>query len=144
MKQCSRCKKEKLPEEFNFKFKKLGIRQKACRECTQIEIRNHYKRNREYYIQKAKKRNKIIRARNRNFVWKYLSAHACVDCGENDPIVLEFDHIRNKKFDVAFLQRDHSLDDLKAEIKKCEVRCSNCHKRKTAKEFGWYKYRLPL
>lgn len=144
VKRCSRCKKEKSLEEFNFKFKKLGIRQKACRECTQIEIRSHYNSNREYYIRKAKTRNKTIRDRNRDYVLKYLSTHACVDCGETDPIVLEFDHIRNKKFDIAFLLRNHTLGHLKTEIDKCEVRCSNCHKRKTAKEFRWYKNRLPL
>lgn len=144
MRRCSRCKIEKPLQEFNYKFKKLGIRQKACRECTRVEIRNHYDNNREYYLQKAQKRNKIIRDRNRDYILNYLATHVCVDCGENDPIVLEFDHTGNKEFDIALLKRDHSLIDLEAEIKKCEVRCSNCHKRKTAKEFGWYKNVAPV
>jgi len=143
VKICSRCNKAKPITEFNYKFKKLGIRQKACRECTRSEIRNHYKNNREYYLHKALSRNKKVRDRNRKYILKYLSTHSCVDCGENDPIVLEFDHTENKKFDIAFLKRDHSLNDLKAEINKCVVRCSNCHKRKTAKEYGWYKT-MPL
>ena len=144
MRKCSRCKNEKPLNEFNFKFKKLGIRQKACRECTKLEIRNHYKSNRLYYLRKAKNRNKVIRDRNRNYILKYLLVHRCVDCGESDPIVLEFDHLQDKKFNIAQLKRDHSLNDLKTEIEKCQVRCSNCHKRKTAKEFGWYKNILPL
>ena len=139
MRKCCRCKKEKPFREFNYKFKKLGIRQKACQECTRSEIRAHYKNNREYYLQKTQKRNKHIRDRNRNYILKYLATHACVDCGENDPIVLEFDHTRDKEFDIAFLKRDHSLKSLQAEIEKCVVRCSNCHKRKTAETFGWYK-----
>ncbi|MDT0631365.1 hypothetical protein RQM47_04820 [Rubrivirga sp. S365] len=34
--------------------------------------------------------------------------------------------------------RQFSLAKLDAEIAKCEVRCANCHKRKTAIEQGWY------
>lgn len=31
-------------------------------------------------------------------------------------------------------------NDILAELEKCEVRCSNCHTRKTAKEQKWFKY----
>lgn len=143
-KQCSRCKKEKPIQEFNFKFKQLGIRQKACSECTRLEVRNHYANNKQYYLLKAHLRNEKIRNTNRNYIWKYLATHPCVDCGEDDPIVLEFDHIRDKKFAIAKLILSHEVEDLESEIAKCEVRCSNCHKRKTAKQFGWYKLKMPL
>lgn len=139
MKKCSRCKIYKSLEEFNFKFKKLNIRQKACKVCTRLEIRNHYIKNREYYLTKAKNRNHIIRQENRVYVWNYLSFHPCLDCGENDPTVLEFDHIREKEFDIAFLIRNNSVREIEQEIIKCEVRCANCHRRKTAKQFVWYK-----
>lgn len=33
--------------------------------------------------------------------------------------------------------RYHLLAMLKTEIEKCEVRCANCHRRKTARDLGW-------
>ena len=37
--------------------------------------------------------------------------------------------------------RDVGYDgaSLKQEIAKCEVVCANCHRRRTAKQFGWYR-----
>ncbi len=74
--------------------------------------------------------------RDRNVLWvkEYLAVHPCVDCGENDPVVLEFDHVTGEKLsEVSSLaQTASSLDRIKREIAKCEVRCANCHRRKTA------------
>jgi len=82
-----------------------------------------------------------MRKRNRDFLLEYLLIHPCVDCGEDDPIVLDFDHVKGKKFkNVGRLCiNGFSTDSIKKEIDKCDVRCANCHRRKTAKEFGWYK-----
>jgi hypothetical protein len=85
-------------------------------------------------------RNDGYKTRNAQHLWDYLLTHPCVDCGEVDPVVLEFDHVRGEK--VAALsdmaKRQFSLAKLDAEIAKCEVRCANCHKRKTAREQGWH------
>lgn len=72
-------------------------------------------------------------------IWDYKSTHPCVDCGESDPLVLDFDHRdgATKKFNVH--ARQVSLEILMAEIAKCDVRCANCHRRVTAKAQGWFK-----
>lgn len=78
---------------------------------------------------------------NRLRLWNYLLSHPCVDCGENNPIVLEFDHIKgNKLLTLAKMVTKYSWKNLEQEINKCEVRCANCHRIKTAKQRGWYQF----
>ena len=140
MKKCCRCKKEKAFEDFNFKNKVLGVRQKSCRDCTRQEIRNHYQNNRKYYIKKAKIRNKHFKKKVQDYKWDYLSKNPCVDCGESNPIVLDFDHQHDKIASVSdIIKNRNSLEIIKKEINKCKVRCANCHRIRTAKDFGWYK-----
>lgn len=139
MKYCSGCKFEKPLLSFSYKNKKKGIRQSKCITCSRLLIQSHYQRNREYYLSKAKKRNAHNRVLIRIFIWNYLRVHPCVDCGEKDPIVLEFDHISDKIGAVSELFHKASLKVVESEIKKCEVRCANCHRRKTAREQSWYK-----
>lgn len=73
------------------------------------------------------------------FILEYLLDHPCLDCGEADPIVLEFDHRdpATKTFAIgAFHIRRSGMVAVKAEIEKCDVRCANCHRRKTYHERG--------
>lgn len=68
----------------------------------------------------------------RQFLDEYLSAHPCVDCGETDIEILEFDHVKGeKKFRVGNIA-SRSWPVVLREIDKCEVRCHKCHKRVTA------------
>ena len=62
----------------------------------------------------------------------YLSEHRCCDCGETDPVVLEFDHLTDKSFGIAGGLRYRNWASVLAEIEKCEVVCANCHRRRTA------------
>jgi hypothetical protein len=69
-----------------------------------------------------------------------VQQHACVDCGESDIVVLEFDHLRDKVMDVSVLAREgYSLTRLKQEVAKCAGVCANCHRRRTARQFGSYR-----
>jgi hypothetical protein len=90
----------------------------------------------------SKKAEQIRRARERaaQYVLDYLSTHRCVECGESDPVVLEFDHVRGKKtLTISQMIRDrYSLDNIQKEIDKCDVLCANCHREKTRKQLGWH------
>lgn len=95
-----------------------------------IEVRRAYFRE---YMRKRKGRYDL-----RPFVRQYLLEHPCVDCGEADPIVLEFDHRdrTTKRFNISRYASSRTMkaETLLAEMEKCDVRCANCHRRKTVKE----------
>jgi hypothetical protein len=139
MKLCSVCKKTKHEEEFSFRNKEKGKRRSHCKLCSRLYVKEHYKKNKTYYLDKAKKRNEMVRKGIKQYTWDYLAAHSCVDCGESDPVVLEFDHISDKIKAISEMYRNYSLNAVIAEIKKCDVRCANCHRRKTALRGGWYR-----
>ena len=56
--------------------------------------------NRERYIAAAR-RNEALVAERTTFSSSSLREHPCVDCGETDPLVLEFDHLADKKFGIS-------------------------------------------
>jgi hypothetical protein len=69
--------------------------------------------------------------RNQSFLLEVLERSSCVDCGERDPVVLDFDHVAAKRANVSRLALGCSLRALQAEIAACQIRCSNCHRLKT-------------
>jgi hypothetical protein len=72
---------------------------------------------------------------NKALIRDYLSNHQCVDCGESDVDILEFDH-RDPKLKSFNLSEGHTqtLKAVKLEIEKCDVRCANCHRKRHAIE----------
>lgn len=138
---CARCHSSKPSEAFPIKDKTRGTRRSYCLPCCREYGREHYERNKPYYLAKAKPARERSRGVNNAFVDDYLRTHPCVDCGESDPVVLDFDHIdpKLKSGNVGYIQYGGGEKRLKAEIDKCEVRCGNCHRLKTAKQFGWWR-----
>jgi CO dehydrogenase/acetyl-CoA synthase beta subunit len=103
--------------------------------------RRHYAKHRDKVIANAKEHSKAARNRIRTHINTHLKANPCVDCGETDIVVLEFDHIGGagtKHFNISDATRHgYSMKKLTEEIAKCEVRCANCHRKKTYERGGW-------
>ncbi len=57
-------------------------------------------------------------------------------------MVLDFDHRGAKKANVSDLVLQRApLHEIRAEIAKCDVRCANCHRRRTVTLIGGYRLR---
>jgi len=137
---CPGCQQTKPITEYNIKNKKRGTYQVRCRSCTKAQLRIHYQANRPYYLEKARNRNQSVLEEQRKQLLAYLADHPCVDCGEKDIVCLEFDHVRGEKLgNIGTMLGDFSWEVILEEIAKCEVRCANCHRRKTARQRGWYR-----
>lgn len=144
MKQCSFCKKEKEFASFNKKgLRKDGSQkyQTICKDCNSEYLKVHYVENKQYYLNKADKSNKV----NKRTVLLYLKEYAkdgCIICGEKEFACIQFDHREpsQKLHNISsMIKKGYALDKVKEELKKCDVLCSNCHAKRTAKQFSWYK-----
>lgn len=141
MKICTACEFDypaPLEDYFGKRAESKDGLQQRCNKCLAVARKLDYSRKISYYKRKAAIHNAEYRKRNLQFMVDYLKEHPCVDCGETDPIVLEFDHLGNKDCNVSSMTT-LSIERVKEEIAKCEVRCGNCHKRKTAKQFNYYQ-----
>ncbi len=102
------------------------------------EYMRNYRKSRPEYARKNDEDTKSLRREKNNFIRDYKTAHGCVDCGEKDWIVLELDH-RNrseKKYTPSDLNKK-SWTAIHEELAKCDVRCANCHRRRTYAEKHW-------
>jgi hypothetical protein len=131
MKRCGRCGELKSVEDFAWRRKAQGQRQTYCRRCQAAYNRDHYLANKRLYVDRARARKDALRVERTAFLLDYFSSHPCVDCGEHDPLVLEFDHQGGKLFDIGTALPCNSWGSILAEIDKCEVVCANCHRRRT-------------
>ena len=143
MKTCNRCKEEKPLTEFN-KKRKSGV-QAYCRPCQREYQQNHYENNRPTTLaviyEGRKKRRKEIRL----FLAAFYESHPCVDCGETDITVLDFDHLLEKNFGLNKAIADvMPIDKIKAELENGEVRCSNCHRKITAERTRNWRWRYKM
>jgi len=100
----------------------------------------------EYYVRyyykdversRARQRERAARnaARNKEFLREYKATHPCIECGESDPVVLDFHHRdrTQKAFTVAHRAGRIGQATLLKEIEKCDILCANCHRRHTSR-----------
>jgi len=92
--------------------------------------KRHYEKNKEKIKARSHKRNKVQRKKNKEFIQSVKKISKCIDCGESNPIVLDFDHVRGEKIAAVSVMASgaYGIDAISREMDKCEVRCSNCHR----------------
>lgn len=94
-----------------------------------------YYKNRERDIAKKDRR----RAELRVWLYEYKQGHcACSRCGEGHPAALDFHHTdaADKEMSVSqMVAYGYAVENIRAEIDKCEVLCANCHRKE--------QYQLP-
>jgi hypothetical protein len=88
--------------------------------------------------------SRITDLRKKIIVLKYKIEHPCQECGESNPVLLEFHHIHpNTKHPRLRANNSHrrlvglSISQLIKEIQKCSVLCVRCHRLETAKKYAW-------
>ena len=126
---CHRCKVEQPIDQFYVEAEaratvRHGKKKKMpCRSCS-----------RDY----AQKR----RAPRQEYVDKIKAESGCMDCGLHPEYsqVLEFDHRpdEEKRFHISDGMTTGTMEDLIAEIAKCDIVCANCHRIRTVRknQFG--------
>jgi len=131
LRRCSRCGHQ-LPTEC---FNRLGDGlQWWCRSCFAAYFRDRGDTHRRQSYAAKKARQRALRAQ----ILEHLRHNPCVDCGEADPLILEFDHVGEKTASISvLLSQTASRRAVEAEIARCEVVCTNCHRRRTAGRAGW-------
>lgn len=143
-KKCTVCKLEKELTEFNKKAGRKDGLQSECRECGKVRSRKRYEENKVKMVEQINAaRDKRINEHREKF-YNILCESSCVDCGNANPLVLEFDHIDTdgKVHGLSKMIHDgYSWENILKEIDKCECRCANCHRIKTATDQNWYKYK---
>jgi hypothetical protein len=138
--RCGRCRLIKRLDEFSIRYIETGELQPWCRTCMAEYKREWYLRNRDHQLERVRENHERTKRENQDRAWDYLGQHGCVDCGEPDPVVLQFDHLGDKRRDVSYmLLSGFTWANIKIEIDKCAVRCGNCHRRKTARDLGLYE-----
>lgn len=147
MRTCTKCNQDKDETSFNrgkcwckvcyVEYNKSPARKKQRSAYATMRYRTNLP-HREKVRTQANARRETIQ----EYKYEYLKTHPCVDCGETDPIVLEFDHRDPKEKSFTIGQAKDNLNKVIAEIAKCDVRCANCHARKTAQQFNYKKNQI--
>jgi len=131
MKHCNGCDKDKDESDFWLKGNKTQAR---CKYCQKQYHKQHYIDNSGIYKAKAIISNDKYRSEARNYI-NSIKDNPCTDCNNRYPYyVMDFDHREGveKLYNVSNMPAVRaSLDEIKNEIAKCDLVCSNCHRIRT-------------
>jgi len=130
---CRVCGVRKPWTEFPRRGRESQRLQTWCKACFSAYKAKRHQLNHDREMRRIRRNSARYRSEARTLIRAYLLEHPCVDCGESDVAVLDFDHVRDsKRMDVsALVAGGYSWHTIADEIAKCDVRCANCHRRVT-------------
>lgn len=145
LKYCPKCSTEKPVEHFGVNVRRSDGRQSQCKDCRNAKQREWYSDEENKALQDARNMaaRRLYKQRMRARILEYFASHPCIDCGNSDPRVLQFDHVdpKFKESSISNLIGNQAAwGRIEKEIHKCEVRCANCHIIRTGAQFEWYSY----
>lgn len=109
---CTKCGKELPITDYNWRDKAKGTRRSECKYCHSKYMKAKYQEKKET-VSQIKEQCK------------------CAKCGESRPYCLDFHHKDPSQKDntiARLTSNTYALSAVFAEIEKCEVLCSNCHR----------------
>jgi len=142
LRTCGSCGLSKPLDQFAWRRRKRKQRDNMCRGCRSDYGRAHYEANKDRYIRNAARVKRATKLERTWYLLEYFEANPCADCGEADPVVLDFDHLRDKEFNVCKGFEERAWKSVLDEMRKCEVVCANCHRIRTAARQRFLRYRI--
>lgn len=132
---CNTCLQDKPDEEFSWRSKDRGQRQRYCKECKRQYNKSWYEQHRDEQKNRVAQRA-IAHAGTRRAWLAKAKDKPCTDCGvKYPPYVMDFDHVRGSKLanvgHMATSRSWYSLRAVEEEILKCDLVCANCHRERT-------------
>lgn len=118
MKECFRCKLSKTLSEFSIvgTGKRAGKVHSYCKTCVVDEA--------------------LVRQRAFKLRCVEYKGSVCIDCDvKGHPAIYDFHHLdpEQKDFNIAKVKSYKWSDEVKSELAKCVLLCSNCHRLRHAK-----------
>ena len=153
-KKCTSCRKTKSLTQFNVQKRALRAADpnkyaSQCKDCHKSlpaskvdpNFFSDIKPRKVGYDPTAAKQS--VRRKTRIKILQYLAEKGCSECDEHDPRVLEFDHLDpSKKYKpisrLVCTGYSWASEVLRAEIRKCQILCANCHRKHTLVQQGYY------
>lgn len=113
----------------------INARQRARREDPST------KEKQRQAVQNWRKNNPGYLGPTRQALVDYVDSvkqHPCMDCGGTFPTeCMDLDHVQGDKVDSVsrLISLSRPMEEIQAEVAKCELVCANCHRIRTRKRY---------
>lgn len=123
-KTCSKCKETKDATCFSRNnTKKQGL-QSQCKACKKTTDAENYRKDKQNQLNRVK----ANKQKCRDMINDLKRQKGCCTCPETEPCCLDF-HVEEKTGSISKLTQLGNFDQLRSEVERCIVLCSNCHRK---------------